>query len=265
MKKVTCDTLRTEGARGEIVWYVERRGNGPHVVLIPSGEGDCGSFDKVAENLASDFTVTTFDTPGFSRSVAGVNVDVSMVSLGHQVANLLSALAIEDAVIYGCSSAGLAALDLVSVYPKFVRRAVVHEAALPGDDRDAEIVKLAAMDDSGIAATCASLFENMMNEDPAAWRAIGEHFHQRLARNYPTWIRRYVAGPKHEPYDPGTLAGKPITWTIGGLFEVRLFFGNVQLAQRAGLDIGLLPCKHYPQVSIPGLLADHIRKASLLD
>jgi pimeloyl-ACP methyl ester carboxylesterase len=241
---------------------VEQRGNGPHVVLIPSGEGDCGSFDAVAEYLASDFTVTTFDTPGFSRSKVGGNVDISMGPLGGQVAKLLSTLAVEDAVIYGCSSGGVAALDLASLHPKIVRRAVVHEAALPGDDRDKEIVKLAAMDDSEIAAACADMYGNMMNDDPGAWKAIGEDFHQRLARNYPTWIHRYVAGPQHEPFDPETLAGRPITWTIGGLFEVHLFFSNVQLAHRAGLDIGFLPCRHFPQVSIPERLADHIRNAS---
>lgn len=176
--------------------------------------------------------------------------------------DLLSALEIKNAIIYGRSSAGVAVLDLVSVYPKFVRCAVVHEPALPGYDRDSETVKLAAMDDTGITAVCANLFENMMNEDPAAWKAIGEDFHQRLARNYPTWIRRYVAGQKHDPFDPEALTGRPIVWTMGGMFEVTLFFSNVQLAHRAVLNIGFFPCKHFPQVSIPEVLADHIRSAS---
>jgi hypothetical protein len=68
---------RTDAPTGEIglrrkvdsiTWYYELRGRGPTVVLTPSGEGDCGSFEKVAVALARDFTVLTFDMPGFSRS-----------------------------------------------------------------------------------------------------------------------------------------------------------------------------------------------------
>src|SRR5262245_26160613 len=51
-----------------IDWYYELQGRGPTVVLIPSGEGDCGSFNRVAALLASEFKVITFDMPGFSRS-----------------------------------------------------------------------------------------------------------------------------------------------------------------------------------------------------
>jgi hypothetical protein len=47
-----------------INWYYELRGRGPTVVFIPSGEGDCGSFEKVAVALSREFTVLTFDMPG---------------------------------------------------------------------------------------------------------------------------------------------------------------------------------------------------------
>jgi hypothetical protein len=33
---------------GGINWYCEQRGKGPHVVLVPSGEGDCAAFEVVA-------------------------------------------------------------------------------------------------------------------------------------------------------------------------------------------------------------------------
>lgn len=36
----------------EIDWYYEIRGRGAPIVLIPSGEGDCGSFERTAERLA---------------------------------------------------------------------------------------------------------------------------------------------------------------------------------------------------------------------
>jgi pimeloyl-ACP methyl ester carboxylesterase len=63
---MTLQTFSQQAAG--IDWYCEARGRGTHIVLIPSGEGDCGSFAHVADDLAEDFSVLTFDMPGFSRS-----------------------------------------------------------------------------------------------------------------------------------------------------------------------------------------------------
>lgn len=259
----TIRRVRTSDRGGEIEWYVEQQGSGHDVVLIPSGEGDCGSFARIAADLASDFRVTTFDTPGFSRSEVSPDVEISMVALARQVAALIGALGIENTILYGCSSAGLAVLDIVSSHHDVISYAIVHEAALPEERQDSRLGALVEMDDEQVAATCANLFENVMNDDPVAWKALGPPFHERLATNYVTWVRRYVAGPIHPPVVPESLAGTPITWTIGSKFEVHYFFSNVQLAHRAGVEIGVLPCKHFPQVSIPEQLANHIRRASL--
>jgi hypothetical protein len=49
------------------------------------------------------------------------------------------------------------------------------------------------------------------------------------------------------------------TWTIGGLNPAAMFLDNVVLAVKSDCPIGLLMCKHFPQVSAPGMLAEHIR------
>ena len=251
---------------GGIDWHVEQRGQGDDIVLVPSGEGDCATFEAVAADLAKDFRVTTFDTPGFSRSKVARAEDISVVTLGAQIADLAGALGIGRAVFYGCSSGGLAVLDLVAARPELVRRAVIHEAALPdrsGGGRDAPMLGMLKLDDAGMTAACQGLFENFFNEDAEAWRALPADVHQRLAANYPVWLKRYVANMATRPeIDPAAIVGKPITWTIGGLFEVRVFFSNVVFAHQAGIALGMLPCKHFPQVSIPGVLAEHIRVAA---
>lgn len=260
---VTSRTVRTDEPAGEILWHVEQRGGGPDIVLTPSGEGDCASFETVAQALAADYRVTTFDTPGFSRSTTSGDVEISMAALAGQVAHLVHALGIERATFYGCSSAGVAALELAANHAPLVHRAVVHEAALSeaGDGRS-PLAGLVALDDAGISVACANIFKTMMNEDPVAWEALGEDYHRRLSMNYPVWVRQYGAGRKHAPFDPVTLKDKPIVWTIGGLTEARFFFSNVRLSRRVGIDLELLPCKHFPQVSIPAILADHIRAAA---
>ena len=53
-----------------------------------------------------------------------------------------------------------------------------------------------------------------------------------------------------------------MTWTIGGLTPAARFFSNVVMAHGAGIQIGLLMCRHFPQVSIPGVLAHHIVKVA---
>ena len=257
-------SVATFDSTGEIHWHVEQRGRGPDVVLVPSGEGDCGSFERVAANLAEDFRVMTFDTPGFSRSGVTREVAISMVALTQQIATLSAALGIESAAFYGSSSGGLAILDLVSTNPGLVRRAIVHEVSLPRGPWEDNPVFAAwrTMDEKDVSAACADWFHNVLNEDPNAWSAVGEAFHARLRPNFVTWARKYVFGGQHGSIDQASLVGRPIAWTIGGMTEARQFFNNVRVAHLAGIELELMPCRHFPQISIPDYLAQHIRDVS---
>jgi pimeloyl-ACP methyl ester carboxylesterase len=243
-----------------ISWYYELRGRGPTVVLIPSGEGDCGSFEKVAVALISEFTVLTFDMPGFSRSSDPPGfADYSMTQAANEVAALVHALDVAPATFYGCSSGGQVALSLVADHSALVRNAVVHEVPLPPGTRS----DLVTLSDAEIVRTCKDLFRNDLNEKPAAWDALGEAYHRRLERNYVTWVRRYVAGSRVlRSFTKEELQRRPVTWTIGGLTPAARSFSNVVMAHTAGIEIALLMCRHFPQVSIPEVLADHIRKAA---
>lgn len=251
-----------------IDWYCEQRGEGPTVVLVPSGEGDCAAFERTAAALAADFTVLTFDTPGFSRTSTPADPqDISMYRLGAQIAGLVESLGIGRATFYGCSSGAVAVLDLVRDFPGIVRNVVIHEAAGIGDSAtaggDSPLRRMLALDDAGIVAFCKPFFGSVFNENSAAWDALGTDYHARLERNYVTWVRQYVAKVDARQVDPATLARKPIAWTIGGLNPAAMFFGNLKVAWHAGIEPSLLPCKHFPQVSIPDVLAAHIRQSTL--
>jgi len=106
---------------------------------------------------------------------------------------------------------------------------------------------------------CKFAYAHVMNDDLAAWEALGDDYHARLAKNYVTWVRQYVAPDPPPPHSSEDLAGKPITWTIGALNPAGMFFDNVVLATTAGCAISLLMCKHFPQVSAPAMLAEQIR------
>jgi pimeloyl-ACP methyl ester carboxylesterase len=248
-----------------IDWYCELRGSGPSVVLIPSGEGDCGSFRRVAEALATDFTLLTFDMPGFSRS--GPSPEFGRVTAGmlaEQIATLVSSLQLAPAAFYGCSSAGLAALTLVAQYPTLVRNALVHEAALGKDsiplEASAALFALNDLGDAEIVKRCKKLFRDRLNSNGEAWDAVGEQYHQRLEKNYVTWVRHYLwEGLADRAYTAEDLARRPICWSVGGLSQGWIVAANLRVASRGKIGVQVLPCKHFPQIEIPELLTSRIR------
>ena len=245
-----------------IDWYCELRGSGPLVILIPSGEGDCSSFERVATTLAIEFTVLTFDMPGFSRSTASPNFgNYSIRQVTNEVAALVRSLGVGPATFYGSSSGGQVALCLVVEHPSLVRNVAVHEVPLSASDG---LLQLTTLSDEEIVLNCKEAFRNRMNANGEAWDALGEAFHQRLAQNYITWVRYYIA-QKHflRSFTADELRHRPISWTIGGLTPAVAFFDNVVLAHAAGIQVSLLMCKHFPQVSIPEQLVEHIRKVQL--
>lgn len=248
---------------GGIDWYCEQRGEGPPVILVPSGEGDCASFETVAAQLAQDFAVLTFDMPGFSRSHVRSPHDVAVEKLAYQIAGLVQSLQFCPATFYGCSSGGFAVLDLVVRHPSVVQNAIVHEVADAA--AAAPLLSLTTLDDAAVVETCKFVYGQVMNDDPSAWEALGDKYHARLAKNYVTWVRHYLAPPLPPTHSPIDLAGKAITWTVGGLTPAAMFFENVVLAVKSGLPISLLACKHFPQVSAPAMLAEHIRENILVN
>ena len=203
----------------------------------------------------------TFDTPGFSRSQVDSADTISVPRLADQIADLVKSLRTYPATFHGCSSGGLAVLDLVVRHTALVRNAIVHEVAM--DAALALLGDLATVDDAEAVERCTFMYAHLFNDDLAAWQGLGDEYHARLATNYVTWVRRYVAGGPLPPHNPKDLAGKPITWTIGGLTPAAAFLDNVVLAVESGVPISALLCKHFPQVSAPDMLAEHIRTSTL--
>lgn len=67
---------------------------------MPSGEGDCAGFQTVADVLSDEFTVLTFDMPGFSRSGPPSEfAKVTATMLAIQIAALVSSLKLAPAVV----------------------------------------------------------------------------------------------------------------------------------------------------------------------
>ena len=244
-----------------IEWHCERQGSGPDVILIPSGEGDCDSFAKVAAALARSFNVTTFDMPGMSRTAAPESAmkHITASRLADQIISLLNELSIDKATFWGCSSGALAALALAADHPDRVRNVIVHEAPLASADFMRPLKK---MSDEDIVAACQHSFATSMCESEEKWNALGPEYHKRLEKNMVTWVHTYVHQVERS-FSKDELTRRPVRWTIGALTPAGLFYQNVVDGFGAGVPVGLLPSRHFPQVTIPDELANHIKSATM--
>lgn len=109
----------------------ERRGSGPPVLFIQGATGDAGTFAQVAELLADEFTVVTYDRRGNSRSPRPAGwTTTSMDEQADDAAGLLEALDLAPAAVFGTSGGAIILLNLLLRHPDVLRGALVHEPPL---------------------------------------------------------------------------------------------------------------------------------------
>jgi pimeloyl-ACP methyl ester carboxylesterase len=118
------DMLQVPGA----ALYYEVRGSGPVLLMIPGGPMDAGGFRAVAERLADEYTVVTYDCRGNSRSPSeGSWDDLTVGVFADDAHRLLGAVGSGPADVLGSSGGATYGLDLVARYPGRVRTLVAHE------------------------------------------------------------------------------------------------------------------------------------------
>lgn len=143
---VTTDVLTVPGAR----LYHEVRGAGPLVVLMAT-PGDAGGFAPLADLLATDRRVLTFDPRGIHRSpVDDPDATPSMATRADDVARLVAHVGAPGPVtVFGNSGGASTVLALAELHPGLVDTAIAHEPPLQEllPDREA----LAAADEEVMA------------------------------------------------------------------------------------------------------------------
>ncbi|MDT3443570.1 MULTISPECIES: alpha/beta fold hydrolase [unclassified Pseudofrankia] len=125
MTEPTVGSLRVQGA----TLHYEVRGHGPLLILIPGGTGGAASFDGIADDLAVEYTVASYDPRGMSGSTLDDSEAEQHVAEhaddAFRVLEMLSPG--RPARVFGASSGGIAALHLLATYPERVERLVAHE------------------------------------------------------------------------------------------------------------------------------------------
>ncbi|MCX4780323.1 alpha/beta fold hydrolase [Streptomyces sp. NBC_01264] len=125
MSAPTTGGLRVPGA----TLYYEVRGRGPLLLLIPGGTGGAAAFDGVADALAAEYTVASYDPRGLSRSsLDEPEAGQSVAEHAEDALRLLDLLSPgEPARVFGSSSGAIAALHLLTARPERLVRLVAHE------------------------------------------------------------------------------------------------------------------------------------------
>ena len=122
----TVHTIAVPGAR----LHCEVRGTGPLLLVVGSPMASA-EFAPLADALATDHTVVTYDPRGHARStIDNPDDDATPEQRADDLVALLDALGAESADVFGSSGGAVTGLALVARHPARVRTLVAHEPPL---------------------------------------------------------------------------------------------------------------------------------------
>ncbi|MFB6808019.1 alpha/beta fold hydrolase [Streptomyces sp. NPDC056387] len=280
----TSGSLRVDGA----TLHYDVRGRGPLLLLIPGGSGGAASFDGVADDLAAEYTVATYDPRGMSRSTLDdPDAEQSVAEHADDALRLLDLLSPEEpALVFGSSSGAIAAVHLLATRPERVRRLVAHEPPLVEVLPDAPVHRalLVRVQETlrtrGLMPAMAEFAAGLRKEDGedtpptpaptptpqaevelppgAAARA------ERTMANLPYFVGRIVPAFMGHTPDVDRLAEVSDRLVLAGGQDSRgelPYRPAALLAERLGKNLLHFPGGHTGLTTHPGEFADTLRKA----
>jgi pimeloyl-ACP methyl ester carboxylesterase len=247
--------------------YYEVRGTGAPVLLIMGGTGDGGHFDALADLLADEFTVITYDRRGNGRSPVPAGWQTtSPEEQADDAAALLDALGVGPAAVFGTSSGGNFALCLLIRHPEAVRGAILHEPGFYAllDDLDAvrapvRALVQEAMEAGGPPAAVEAFWCYMTGDD--GWNRLASPLRERLRARASTLFE--VELGTYELYLPDDQTLTAISVPMRPLVSEDSFpfFAEIsgRLGKRLGVDVGTTPGRHDVYHEYPEEFAEAVR------
>jgi len=251
---------------GPLQLYYELRGSGPPLLLIMGATGDAGHFATVADRLADELTVLTYDRRGNSRSSRPPAWATTTVEeQADDAAGLLWALELAPAAVFGTSSGAICALSLVIRHPELVRAAILHEPPMlsvleRGDDVLAGIAQLveAGMATGGPPAGLEHFWRLVAGD--ANWESLESGLRERMLGNAETFLDVERTLESYRP-DDATLAAIAVPVQVLLSQESAPIIAEVAewLALRLGVEVASTPGTHTPYQDHPNELSEAIR------
>lgn len=246
--------------------YYELRGAGPSVLLIMGTTGDAGHFETLAELLADEFTVVTYDRRGNGRSPPPPGWDTtSPEQQAADAAALLAALDLAPAAVYGSSSGANFALCLTISEPGSVLGAVLHEPVLVQlyDDPSARAAVRSLIEQgmqAGGPPAALELFWRLVATD-AGWERLKPDLRERMLASATTFFGVEVGSYEGYLPDDATLAAIAAPCMVVVSDDSLPVFAQAagRLAPRVGAEVIRTPGTHTAYHDHPDELAQTIR------
>jgi len=126
---MTATDARTSGtsgpiAAGDVDLWVERRGEGPDVLLIAGLSDPAEAWEPQLEGLSQRYRLTAFDNRGAGRSPLPTE-GFSVADMADDAAELLRTLGVSSAHVAGFSGGSATAQELALRHPEIVRSLVL--------------------------------------------------------------------------------------------------------------------------------------------
>ena len=254
---IKTDYLKVPGAS----IYYEVRGAGPVLLMMPGGPADAGAFRNIAGQLASNYTVVTYDPRGLSHSrLEGDLQDDRIVQIfADDVHRLLEAMSKDPAYVFASSGGATISLELVTRHPEQVRTLIAHEPPSPALLPDpagaraemADIVETYRT--AGIGPTMQKFMAHTRIRQAPPPPPAGEPTPEmregmaQMQRNMDFWFRHYFQAIAD--YDPDFDALKSgSTRIVPGVGEESrgqlAHEGGLGLAKRLGTEAVVFPGAH---------------------
>jgi pimeloyl-ACP methyl ester carboxylesterase len=240
---------------------------GPPVLLIMGATGDAGHFERLAELLAGEFTVVTYDRRGNGRSPRPPGwAATSAEEQADDAAALLEALGLAPAVVFGTSLAGVIALCLVLRHPRVVSGAILHEPAFWSLFDDPEEVKrtvgarIADGMRSGGSREAIERFYRFVAGD-ANWEGLDPELRERVRAGGDTYLEVERGAFATYLPDEATLAGiaTPIQLLVGDQSLPYFAQAARRFAKRLGVELTSTAGTHFGYLDHPVEVAETVR------
>jgi pimeloyl-ACP methyl ester carboxylesterase len=247
-------------------FYYEVRGSGPPILLIMGFTGDGGNFETMAELLADEFTVVTYDRRGNGRSPRPAGwVKTSPEEQADDAAALLAALDLVPAGVYGSSAGASFALCLTIRRPDLVRCAVLHEPVLvrlfddPGARDAVTALVQQGMQAGGPPAALERFFRWVAGD--ANWEGLPPALRARMQATAGTFFGVELGSYEGYLPDDATLAAVAIPMMVLVSTQTHAVYVQAagRLAERLGIEVTRTPGTHMAYHDHPHELVETVR------
>jgi pimeloyl-ACP methyl ester carboxylesterase len=247
--------------------YYEARGSGSPVLLIMGATGDGGHFETLADLLADEFTVITYDRRGNGRSPLPAGwTTTSAEEQADDAAALVDSLAVGPMAVFGTSSGANFALWMLTRHPALVRGAVLHDPAVYAvlDDFDAvrsplQAVARQSMAEGGPRLAVERCWQYIAGDD--AWTQLSPTLRERICSSASTLFNVELGTYELSIPEEHALAAIAVPVLLVVSADGHDFFAEIagRLSRRLGAQVVTTPGRHGAYHDRPEELTEAMR------